>query len=344
MKHIIQMVFTFFIVMGFVGCGINNSKESAVEVTIADVVTHSIFSDQTYYGANWTDARGLALGYVRPEERNVPPDLRSQNDLFYLTNGQPFETLLILQSEQEQPLLVTAILDYQQVEFELDGELGLLHEVQLPLNGILEVPIKLEGIKSGLHDFMVVAFADIYNRSLDTMFRVTADLNVIGRRAQIIVGDDQTPARQLPIPHIGRPIPPDIQLGLNTAFVSMPTAWKAHPSERQLYVAQGVVNDPFRYQIWVSNFQGKQGADYAIILFQNYHQVLMNGELLTLVRLGGHEEFVFDVESLLSPSPGMDQFQAVYVFDPYKSLLADEVRAPFVFASIRMVVELLAKE
>ena len=88
------------------------------------------------------------------------------------------------------------VLDYKQIPFEMDGQTGLLHEVNVLPGGDFEIPIRVPINSPGVHDLVVIAFADPYNGSLDPQFRSSFDIDLVGRRAQIISFGESTPAKK----------------------------------------------------------------------------------------------------------------------------------------------------
>jgi hypothetical protein len=312
---------------------------------IGDVVVHHAFSPQTRLGPQWVIPKGIGVGFVSPAERDTPPDLRSQTEEFHLEGTKDFETLLILQAPKSTVVLVTVLLDYKQVSFELDAQLGLLHQVEIKPGGDLEIPIKIRIDTLGIHDLIVIAFADPYNNSLDPSFRSSLDVDLVGRRTQLFVGEDTNIVSQLPEPIRGTKVPQSATLSLGVAFATFQSNEASHPSDlnRQLYVAKGEAGNLFKFQVWASNLNGEKGSDYALVMFKNYHQVPIQTQPLTIINLQSNEEAVINTEVTLSKTPGIDQIQIVYIFDPYKSILREEVRASHVFSSPRLVVEVTSK-
>ncbi|GAB4483953.1 MAG: hypothetical protein OHK0031_07750 [Anaerolineales bacterium] len=166
----------------------------------------------------------------------------------------------------------------------------------------------------------------------------------MGRRARIIAGNDTKIALQLPAAIRGNPAPDGATLSLRVAFATFPSFFdgpNTHPSDpkRQLYVAHGEAGEPFKFQLWASNLNGEEGSDYALVMFKNFHQVPINDQEMVLLNLMPGEEKILDAEIGLSSKPGVDQLQIIYVFDPYKSVLNEDVRAPYVFNSPRIAIE-----
>lgn len=337
--------FTVFLTIGMVIFMLSLPPKKYPTVTIdreyiKDIVLHDSFSDQVYTDSRWGAHQGIGIGFVWPEERNLPPTKRSQTDEIFLGDRKTFDPLLILTASQETTVLVSAILDYQQISFELDGQMGLLHEVNISPGGDFEVPIKIPVNSPGVHDLIVVAFADPYNGSLDPLFRSSLDIDMVGRRTQIISTGEGMAATQGVKVLKGQPVPANIMLGLGVAFSSKQQGDETtHPSALQLYVANGRPDEPYQFNVWASNFDGEMSSEYALIMFKNFHQIDINNQNLMLIDLDPDEEATVGIEVKLSDKPGVDQIQIVYIFDPYKSILRDEVRAPFVFSSPRLAIE-----
>ena len=81
------------------------------------------------------------------------------------------------------------------------------------------------------------------------------------------------------------------------------------------------------------------GADYALMMFYNFHQVPIQNQDVTVVRLEPGEEIVIPTSQQLVSEPGVNQLQVVYIFDPYRSILNKEVRAAFVLSDFRIAVD-----
>ncbi|MCA9937846.1 MAG: hypothetical protein KC418_04345 [Anaerolineales bacterium] len=308
-------------------------------VSIPDVVVHGELSDMSRLAPEWSPTRGQAIGYVWPEERHLPPDERSQTSEINLSVGEAFDPYLILKSEKEETFLITMLVDFEQVAFELDGQKGLLHEVVVPPGSDLEIPIELDIPQPGIHEVIVFAFVDPYNGTLDHQYRMSTANKGVGRRAIVLVGDSNELGRQLPAPLHGELVPDGIDLGLNAAFATYTTREDVHPSKRQLYVTEAKPGETFNYHLWVSNLQGEMGADYALMMFYNFHQVPIQNQDVTVVRLEPGEEIVIPTSQQLVSEPGVNQLQVVYIFDPYRSILNKEVRAAFVLSDFRIAVD-----
>jgi hypothetical protein len=158
------------------------------------------------------------MGFVRPQDRDIPPLKRPQTEEFRLRQGEPFAPLLILGTEQRTTFLVTVLLDYRQVPFTLDGRYGLLHEVVIPPQRDVELPMQVDIEGAGAHDLAVVAFADPHNHSMDPMYRSSMDQRFASRRTVVVVGDSTEPVRHLSADITGSPPPPGVNFGLSVAF------------------------------------------------------------------------------------------------------------------------------
>lgn len=310
-------------------------------VPIADVVIHKPEDfKQLRYRPQEATMRGIGAGLMRIEEQNVHPFERTQNDEFVLAKGETvFDIWGIFFSEEPTTILVSLIVNYEQVPFELDGEFGLLHEIEISSPDMVwETPFKVDLQKPGAHDVILIAFANPYDTSLDAIYRSEKWPVYAAKRTVVIVGEDRTPAGTLPAPLPVRPTPADVTLSFEAIFATTTTDPHSHFADRQMYTAEGIAGETFPFQIWSSNAQGESGSDYAYMLFQNFHQVPINGQKMVLAHLEPNEEVVINTVTTLAAEPGLNQLEVVTVFDPYRSVLNKEVRASFVFNPFRMAV------
>jgi hypothetical protein len=309
---------------------------------IPDVVVHTSLSDEAQFvnwGTEMPDTTALGIGFVRPEDRDMPPLERPQIEEIRVPEGEPLSSYLLLQSGERATLLVTALVDYQQVPFNLDGQEGLLHEVMVEPGGDLELPLRLEVGEQGAHDLVVIAFKQPYNRPANPQYRNKMFQRLVGRRAVVVVGRMEDPVHSPAPDVVGSPPPPEVTFGLRVSFSTAPTDGETHASNRFMALAQAESNEIFPYQLWVSNYHGETPVDYALVLFQDFHQLHLKGKDMVVVHLeAGHEATIED--SLIVPAePGVHELQVVYVMDPYRSILRDEVTTPFVFGSNAVGVE-----
>ena len=309
---------------------------------IRDVIVHQQFSEDVALDEVPSGVQGTeGIGFVRTEHRTIPPFERPQTREFQLTQTEPFAPYLILfnNSPNSQVFLVTIMLDYCQTPFELDGKEGLLHEVTVPSHTELEIPLRLNIDTPGTHDLQVIAFKDPYNLTLDPDYRSNLHGRVLARRTMIIIGATEKNARTLERLDIGTPPPAEVTFGLHVAFAKTSAPDTLHPSDRQLYVDQAHRGQVYTFQIWVSNYDKEQAADYAMIPFLNFHQISLMDKEVLVVHLEEGEEAIIDAEVTLPDERGVHQLQFVWLYDPYESILHDEVYAPFVFGSPRVAIE-----
>ena len=334
----------FFDVMLLLFVGSCISPVSVTTVTpripqVADVIRHTVNSKQTHISsAGQQLSSGIGIGFIWPEEDKLPPSERSQTEEIRLEKGSSFTPHLILQAGQPTTFLVSVLLDYHQVEFELDGQRGLLHEVGVEPVGDLEMPIKIDIVGNGAHDLVIIGFADPYNPSVDVNYRSSMDQRLVGRRAVIIVGEDERPTRQMPASIRGTQVPEDIQLNLGVGFATAPGRSNAHPSERQMYVTQGSPEQQFDYQIWTSNLGATRTVEYALVSFLDFHQIPVKQQQVLSLLLNPNEEAVVDNAINFPQTIGTHQMQIVYVVDPYRSIHRKEVATSFVMASPRIAL------
>ncbi|MBN1933790.1 MAG: hypothetical protein JW934_03945 [Anaerolineae bacterium] len=72
---------------------------------------------------------------------------------------------------------------------------------------------------------------------------------------------------------------------------------------------------------------------YGLVQFLNYHQVKFKGKDLYVVHLNEKQEILLDDSLTLPNQTGVHEVQMVYIYDPYQSLLDNQVHVPFVFGS-----------
>ena len=346
------LLFTALYVVMFAGC--QSADRTPVQSTdnisprsvsgISDVIVHDSYPKSALLTPlpSWRTGPGKGIGFVRSEDRDTDPLDRPQTVELRVQEGDLLDIFLILSNGEGRPrtFLVTLILDYRQVEFELDGREGLLHEVSVPVKTDMEMPLRVQVSGSGAHDLQVMAFDYPYNLSLDQDYRMDLAGYVIGRRAVIVVGENEAPVRALSPSANGWPSPPEVTFRPRIGFASKDGTGEVHPSGRQLYVAQAAAGDPYRFQLYSNNPQKEENAAvYAIVFFLDFHQVNIMDQEVLVIRLEPGEEVINDIEVLLPRQPGIRQFQALYVFDPYKSILRKEVMSSFVFGSPRISIE-----
>jgi hypothetical protein len=332
-RSIICVLFLFLI-----GCANRVDLQPEPIQTIQDVTKHEWQSLQTHIGRQWINPQGVGIGFVWEEERNLSPSERSSTEDIHVEQGQLFNPYLILNAPEKTTVLVTALLDYAQIEFELNGKRGLLHEITIEPGSDLELPMRIDIQNEGMHDLIVIAFVDPYNKTLDSQYRSSMDSRMVGRRAVITVGKSKNPVLTLGPALAGNPIPQNVNLNLGAAFATASN--HGHPSDldRQLYIANINSGTTFNYQIWVSNLGGTQASEYYLMLFFDYHQTRIRDRDSLLIDLDPKEEIIIDSDIRIPERQSIYQMQLVYVLDPYKSIANEEVEAPFVFSSSRIAI------
>lgn len=350
-----RLLAVLFVLLGAgvpVSCDSGTSDHGEVVNGIADVVVHSSYSQEVVYKEippEWYSegvTKDYAIGFVRPEDIDIYPYNRPQTQEFRLKEDETFAPFLVLLNGLQEPktLLLTTILDYRQVIFELDGKEGLLHEVIVPPETDMNLPLRLSIDNVGAHDLQVVLFDDPYNVTSDDLFRMDFSGHAMGRRSVVIVGEDETPVRYLQPVITGMPIPSDVTFTPRVGFASAPSSEEIHPSKRQLYVGEALAGELYPFQMYLNNPDEDEAIIQAIIPFLDYHQVEMNGFKVIVADLKPRQEAIFNVELALSEEPSIHQFQAILLFDPYRSVLRHEVYDPFVIGSFRIAIDVHQQE
>jgi hypothetical protein len=286
---------------------------------------------------------GTGIGYARPEDVNTS-DGRPQNYEFRLKEGEDFSLYLILINSGNTPRLymISMILDFQQIEFRLDGKDGLLHKFTVSGNSETNIPLIVKVDGPGVHELVAVLFDEPDNLTTETKvahsFRLDLYGHVSTRRTQIIIDDDMKPASTIPLLMTGTSISPDVKFKARVYFASSPTSENVHASNRQLYAGTGVAGKIYKFQMVCNNIEDKP-AVYAFTSFLNFQQAEVSGQKNYYIYLNPNEEKIIDIEVLLPDEPQVNQFQVIWLFDPYKSVLNNEAYAPFVFGSPRIAID-----
>ncbi len=340
MSSKIGFVAVSMVLLILAGCAVASSPPVGFTSTPApDVVIHESFSSSVVF-ADLPDGLdpGWGMGFARPEHLSIPPFDRPQNEEFRLSDGETFSPYLIIGGNFDEPmrLLVTVFLDYQQVSFELDGKTGILHQLDLPANVELNLPMKLTINQPGAHDLFVIAFADPDEHTLDAEARILQHDGLTGRRAVVVVGDDEDPFKVLLPDMMGAPIPESNYDYLRVALATLPDNRNdVFPADRQLIVTPVSRDDDFLFQVIAKN-EDEAYVEYAMVTFLDFRQVALNEAGVLLASFGPGEEATFDGKVHIPDVVGVHELQVVYIMDPYKSILRDEVTASFVFGSVRV--------
>ncbi|MBN1935394.1 MAG: hypothetical protein JW934_12055 [Anaerolineae bacterium] len=181
---------------------------------------------------------------MRPEDVNTPPNELPQNDELYLAEGEHLDLYLVLVAAQQSTFLVTALVDYQQTPFTLDGQFGLLHEIDQEAEGDLYVPIQIEVSGPGAHDLILIAFKNPYDRPVDHDARFVSPCLFTGRRTVVIVGDDRRPARTVQPDAVGIAPPSGVDWGTALLFAKPGDTHPSRPEGQLRMISPGKLNTP----------------------------------------------------------------------------------------------------
>ncbi len=323
--------------------GCQPRHETNVQPQPQDVVMHTGLSEDVSIKEAPAQMRGQntgGIGYVRPEDKDSSPIGRPQNDEFRLKQGEEFSAYMIVLNcwNDTRTFMISILLDYEQTRFPLDGKDALLHKIAVPGNTEVDMPLKLSVEESGAHDLIGVLFEDPDNVTLDNSFRLDLYGHANARRTQIIVGDNQEPAGEAVPLTTGVSIPSDAKFRARLYFASSETGDGLDVSQRQLYTDNAVAGGTYEFEMVCNNVEDR-AATYAMVPFLNFRQVDVSGQDRFFAYLGPNEEAAIHQRLSLPEQPGVNQFQVVWLFDPYKSVLQHEVLAPFVLGSPRIAID-----
>lgn len=155
----------------------------------------------------------INVGLVRPEERNTPIARLTQNDEFRIDENQPFNVDFVLTSGEDATFLITVLLDYQQIPFALDGQTGLLHEIEIQGGKDLFIPVQVSVSGAGAHDLMLLAFKNPYRRLPEQDERQVDSCWMNGTRTVVVVGGDDRPVQTFQPELVGAPPPAGVDWG-----------------------------------------------------------------------------------------------------------------------------------
>lgn len=316
---------------------------STVPLLVEDVIVHRPLSERAQYVREGTiyHPSQITVGLVRPEERYTPVAQLTQNGAFRIDESQPFNVDFVLRSGEDAIFLITVLLDYQQIPFVLDGQRGLLHEIEIQAGKDLFIPVQVNVGGVGAHDLMFVVFRKPYQRPLEHDLRQDDWCLVNGKRTVVIVGDDDRAVQTLQPDVIGAPPPAGVDWG---AFFLFANADGGHPADgpaQMKMVQQGRAGQAFPFRIWMSNLgnTNPRPVDYALVKFLNYHQVGFNGKHVLSVHLDEKQEVLFKDQVILPDRPGPNEVQVVYVAGPYRSLGEAKGDDVFVHGSGCLMIE-----
>lgn len=300
-------------------------------------VRHDVWSEEVWY-SEWlgagTSARGLAIGYMRPEDRNKPIQERASNDLFHVQLGEPFVTRLLLSrgSDTAYPIVVSVFLDYKQVSFGLDGQWGALHYLEIPPAGtVIEIPLEVRIETSGWHDLFVVAFSEPENRPADPQMRLPPSFPAIGNRTVVCVGDCTIPELDAKLPDVRVGEDVGVQRNQITAMPLLPADGRP-AKERLLLVAETGPGESFSLELWARN-PSVDTRNYVIVPVLNFQQIPFAGEPLLHLSMPAGSELFIPGQVQLPGTKGVHELQFIVIFDPYRPI--EEIRNPFVGSDMR---------
>jgi hypothetical protein len=304
----------------------------------AEWVRHDSWSARTRF-VEWPDVkhRGLAVGFVQPEQRDVPPYQRPSTHKFQIQVGESFTTLLILATgySEPYPVLVSVFLDYKQIRFTLDGRQGLLHHLEIEPGVDMEIPLEVSIETPGWHDFFVIVFPKPDYHPINPQERLPPKLAAGGRRTVVCAGDCTVSAQMLPEALVGRGT--DVHNFNAYAFPLLPDDGRP-PAQRLLLSTSVSSGEAFAVELCARNPVNRL-RDYTVLPLLDFKQIAFAGFNVLHLHMPPNSELSIPGQVRLPEEDGVHELAFVYIFDPYQEL--DEVSDPFVQSVMRsaLVVE-----
>jgi hypothetical protein len=269
---------------------------------------------------------------------------------FRLAEDESFNPFLLLgaggQGGPDRLFLVSVLLDYAQVPFSLDGLTGMLHEVSVPPGVLLEIPFDLGTLPAGMHDVQVMVTDNPYQvHTLDLPPEgispssgpefVSLSAKTGGRRAVVIVGGDEAPARDLDIGLTGAQPPDSVSPALFPRFAKAGDL-HLYVDDAYLYSDRGFAGDEYSFRILPGRIPAFGDGVHAVMLFLDYRQIPIAGEDAAVAVIKVGQDVAIEASVTLPMDPGIHNMMAFVVTDPYTTLIR-ELSGPLYFASPFMV-------
>lgn len=295
-------------------------------------VYHDTWSDNVHF-PEWGLTRGRGVGFMRPEQRDVYPYDRDSIQKFE-TETKNFEIDLSLTSgiERESPVLISLFVNYEQVEFMLDGKVGLLHHVVLEPNQELEIPMSIAFENEGWHDVFVVAFYSPEKHPADAELRLPGSgIHLGGFRTVVCVKNCEKPDIIM-TQYVGEPIEAVKLSGIRALLLS---PGDEEPQRRLLPIATVEPNQDLAVELWARNLTDAE-RNYVVIPIHDFLQVPFkeNGDDKMLFQMPPDSNLL--VSGIIKgANDGFHEFLTITIIDPFQSLEGGNVVDPFVKSEMR---------
>ena len=296
-------------------------------LSITTVASRGAGENPSGYSTNWLwseDPTVTPIGATQPYPLSRPKDVS-------LEVGQEFVPYLLFESHSgfEGTTLVTAIVDYEQVEFKMDGMNGLLHEFKTLPGRMLAIPINFGSFSRGAHDIEVVVINDPYkaygHTDPEAALYSTTEWNLLtfhstNYRVRLVVGDDETPARILTLDGLGAPPSSKIKAGPGAIF-SEPGAETPLGRENHLRVGEGEAGETFNFRTWSGRWDSIGDGTQVLMLFMDYKMIPFNGDKVHTLGMEAGEIFSFETAITLPDEPGDHQMIGMVMYEPCRSMV-----------------------
>lgn len=297
-------------------------------------VRHTSWSTQTR-SVKWSGTRdqtSLFVGFVRPEDRDIPPEQRtSLITKFRIQPESSFKPLLILKSgyDEPYPVLVSVFLDYKQVSFNLDTQSGLLHYLAIEPGVDMEIPLEVFIGTPGWHDLFVVVFRAPDDHPVDSGQRLPSRFGIGGIRTVICSGECTESDHELPEALVGQGT--DVRNFNAYALPLLPNDGTP-PKQRLLTSTRAKPGATFNMELWARN-PNENPRDYVVIPLVDFTQASFAGSKVLHLRMPPGSELLIPGSIRTPNEVGVHELEFIYIFDPYQDI--ESTSDPFVKSFLR---------
>jgi len=234
--------------------------------------------------------------------------------------GSSFQAVFHLHNHQPaKEYLFTCLLDYRQVPCIFEGHEQLLYPLQTGNFTEHNFTFETPPLTPGFHDFIMLAFVEPHNHSLDESFRMDISMSMPASRLVLLAGSEPWAVPNIKPLDIGQPLQSE-PLPFWGALLDQ----EIKPLERRMWLTEEV-KPQTTVPYYIHFGHPKDTIDFqtiAVITFLDYQQIPIDGqeEWVNFVKLPADKEATVVGTFTTSIEEGVHELQAIYLLDPYQML------------------------